>query len=149
MRDVMVREFFGYNVLCVNKELIEKWDLSPMKTSLPMACAMAFVNEDDGTVEETVLVNYEFTQLPNRWQEACVLHEIGHIELGHLNPQAKTDARVKVVLEEELAADNFAVERGYKDEIMMTLALFMACTNGQNDILKQRLMVIAKSYAEE
>lgn len=65
-----------------------------------------------------IVVNEYFAVLSERVQEACVLHEVGHILNNHLDPKYATNGDNFICIEEfELEADRYAASKGYALEL--------------------------------
>jgi len=59
-----------------------------------------------------IIVNKCFLELSEELKEAAYAHELGHIELGHVDDLSKNGSEGLIIISElELAADRYAVKR--------------------------------------
>ena len=75
--------------------------------------------------EVTIIVNNAWSRADKKVKEAIIAHEIGHLELGHLDDAFKAALLnykrkfgSKEATQREIDADNFAVEQGHGDGLL-------------------------------
>lgn len=62
--------------------------------------------------EPVIIINNKCNELPEKYRNTVIQHELGHIKLGHLDGD-KTPSLRKRLLEKEFEADMYAQQKGY------------------------------------
>lgn len=90
--------------------------------------------ELDVKITYSIVVNEKYVSLPKPLQEAGIAHEMGHIHHKHIEGLVAGGGGVSNDQQAEYEADDYAVQMGYKDELIELLTLLVpryTITNNQ------------------
>lgn len=116
--------FFGHEVIALNPFETLIYKLPNLWTHIAMASAVGRVDRKTGEHSCQIFCNFALTDLHEKYQKAIIAHEVGHIELGHVSKE-EVERLTKLygnnapepIMEYELAADKYAADLGYGQEL--------------------------------